>query len=256
MKRTTLLLAIAWLVSCGPADDVEGSRSGSTGAAETAAPEASGATRSPSAAPTGSGSSTAAAPRARAVFLGTSLTAGFGLMRDSERFTERLQEMADSAGIPVEVVNAGLSGDTSAGGLRRLDWVLQEPADVLVVELGANDGLRGQDVQAMKENLARIIERARELSPGVQVALAGMEAPPNLGERYTSEFRRAFEELAREQEALLLPFLLDGVAGVAELNQGDRIHPNAEGHRRIAAALWPHLEPLLRAAAAARAPLP
>ena len=95
-------------------------------------------------------------------------------MRDSERFTERLQEMADSAGIPVEVVNAGLSGDTSAGGLRRLDWVLQEPADVLVVELGANDGLRGQDVQAMKENLARIIERARELSPGVQVALAGI----------------------------------------------------------------------------------
>jgi acyl-CoA thioesterase-1 len=203
-----------------------------------------------------SGDSARAETRARAVFLGTSLTAGFGLMRDAERFTELLQGMADSAGIPVEVVNAGLSGDTSAGGLRRLDWVLQEPADVLIVELGANDGLRGQSVPAMKENLARVIERARELSPGIRIALARMEAPPNLGARYTAEFRGAFDELARENDVLLLPFLLDGVAGVPELNQGDRIHPTAEGHRKVAETLWPHLEPLFREAASAGAATP
>jgi acyl-CoA thioesterase-1 len=187
------------------------------------------------------------------VFLGTSLTAGFGLLRDSERFTDVLQAMADSAGVAVAVVNAGVSGDTSAGGLRRLEWVLQQPADVLVVELGANDGLRGQRVDAMKQNLERIIVRARELSPGVEVVLAGMEAPPNLGERYTTDFRRVFQDLAREQDVLLVPFLLEGVAGVPALNQGDRIHPTAEGHRRIARTLWPYLEPVLRAAGAASA---
>ena len=258
LKRTALPLTLSWLLSCGPADDAGGARPGSTGAADAARPEVRTAPPVAGAPPDSSGAAdtaatSAARSRVRVVFLGTSLTAGFGLMRDSERFTDLIQAMADSAGVPVAVVNAGLSGETSAGGLRRLDWVLQQPADVLVLELGANDGLRGQSVSALEENLARIVLRARALSPGVQVVLAGMEAPPNLGERYTSEFRDAFANVAREHDVLLLPFLLEGVAGVPELNQGDRIHPTAEGHRRIARTLWPQLEPVLRAAAAAGA---
>jgi acyl-CoA thioesterase-1 len=190
----------------------------------------------------------------RAVFLGTSLTAGLGLLRDTERFTDVLQAMADSAGLPVTVVNAGLSGDTSAGGLRRLDWVLQEPADVLVVELGANDGLRGQSVQAMRDNLDAVILRAREMSPDVRIVLVAMEAPPNMGQRYTTDFRQAFVDLAREHDVTLAPFLLEGVAGDPALNQGDRIHPNAEGHRRIAGTLWPHIEPVFREAVSTALP--
>jgi acyl-CoA thioesterase-1 len=257
MKRTALLLTLAWLVSCGPADDVGNARPGSTGEEPASTRSDSGqATPGGAAASRGPAAATDADPRPRAVFLGTSLTAGFGLLRDSERFTDLLQAMVDSAGIPVTIVNAGLSGDTSAGGLSRLEWVLQQPADVLVVELGANDGLRGQSVPAMKQNLERIIVRARELSPGVRVVLAGMEAPPNLGDRYTTDFRDAFQNLAREHAVTLVPFLLEGVAGVTELNQEDRIHPTAEGHQRIARTLWPYLEPLLREAAGAGTPQP
>jgi acyl-CoA thioesterase-1 len=124
---------------------------------------------------------------------------------------------------------------------------------VLVVELGANDGLRGQSVDAMKQNLEQVIARARQLSPGVRVVLVGMEAPPNLGSAYTSSFRAVFQDLAREHDLPLVPFLLDGVAGVPSLNQPDRIHPTAEGHRRVAATLWPYLEPVFRKAAAAAA---
>jgi acyl-CoA thioesterase-1 len=191
----------------------------------------------------------AAAPtdrRPRAVFLGTSLTAGYGLADDADRFTDLLQAMADSAGLAISLVNAGVSGDTSAGGLRRLEWALRDGAAVLVIELGANDGLRGQSVTAMKQNLADIIVRARDQTPGVRIVLAGMEAPPNLGARYTSEFRDVFRDLAREQDVALVPFLLDGVGGVPELNQSDGIHPNVEGHRRIARLLWPFLEPVFR----------
>jgi len=185
------------------------------------------------------------------VFLGTSLTAGLGLLRDSDRYTDVVQMLADSAGIAVDVINAGVSGDTSAGGLRRLEWALQGGADVLVVELGANDGLRGQSPDAMRNNLEAIIEGARALSPGVRIVLAGMEAPPNLGEGYTTAFRGAFTSLAEAHGVTLVPFILDGVAGVPELNQADRIHPNPEGHRRIARTLWPFLEPVLRDAARA-----
>jgi acyl-CoA thioesterase-1 len=154
--------------------------------------------------------------------------------------------MADSAGIAISLVNAGVSGDTSAGGLRRLEWALRDGAAVLVVELGANDGLRGQSVTAMKQNLTEIIVRARAQTPGVHIVLAGMEAPPNLGARYTSEFREVFRDLARELDVALVPFLLEGVGGVPGLNQSDGIHPNVEGHRRIARLLWPFLEPVFR----------
>lgn len=151
--------------------------------------------------------------------------------------------------MPLRAVNAGVSGETSAGGLRRLDWALDRAkVDVLVVELGANDGLRGQDPEALEENLRTIVDRARERHPAVQILLAGMQAPPNLGSDYTLRFRSVFPRVADAKEVALVPFLLEGVAGVEALNQADGIHPTAEGHRRIAATVWPVLDSLLTAA--------
>ncbi|NJD18493.1 MAG: arylesterase, partial [Gemmatimonadetes bacterium] len=189
----------------------------------------------------------------RVVFLGTSLTAGLGLPGPEEAWPERVAELADSAGLPIEAVNAGVSGDTSAGGLRRLEWILREPLDVLVVELGANDGLRGQDPDATAANLRQIVRSTRERWPGARVLLCAMEAPPNMGDAYTERFRAVFPAVARETGAELVPFLLDGVAGVPELNQDDGIHPTPEGHRRMAANVWPSLEPAVRAWWAERA---
>jgi acyl-CoA thioesterase-1 len=187
------------------------------------------------------------------VFLGTSLTAGLGLEREEDRYPELIGSMADSAGISIEVVNAGVSGDTSAGGLRRLDWILRDPLDILVVELGANDGLRGLDTTQLEANLREIARRARERVPNLTIVFVGMEAPPNLGPRYTERFRSVYPRVAREEGASLLPFLLEGVAGNPDLNQADGMHPNREGHRIIARdVLWPGLEPILREAASAK----
>lgn len=180
------------------------------------------------------------------VFLGTSLTAGFGLESEEDGYVVRLAEMADSAGVPFRAVNAGVSGETSAGGLRRVDWALRERVDVLVLELGANDGLRGQEPAAMEANLTEIIRKARARHPQVQIVIAGMEAPPNLGPLYTTAFREVFPRVAEAEDAALIPFLLDGIAGVPELNQTDRIHPTAEGHRRVAEVAWPVLESVLK----------
>lgn len=180
------------------------------------------------------------------VFLGTSLTAGLGLRADADGYVAHLERMGEAAGTPFRAVNAGVSGETSAGGLRRVDWVLRDPLDILVVELGANDGLRGQDPDAMRANLTEIIRRARARHPDVHVLLAGMEAPPNLGVGYTSAFRSTFVDVAAAEGVVLIPFLLDGVAGVPELNQDDRIHPTAAGHERVAENVWPWLEPILQ----------
>ena len=179
------------------------------------------------------------------VFLGTSLTAGLGLEAESETYVSRLVEMGDSAGHPFRAINSGVSGETSAGGVRRLDWALREPIDVLVLELGANDGLRGQDPLALADNLTEIIRRTKARYPEAAVILAGMEAPPNLGGMYTEAFRQVFAGVAEREGAELIPFLLDGVAGVPELNQEDRIHPTAEGHLRVAQNVWPVLERVL-----------
>lgn len=189
----------------------------------------------------------------RVVFLGTSLTAGLGLRSPAERWPERLDRKADSAGVPIRTVNAGRSGDTSAAGLSRLDWALAEPVGVMVVELGANDGLRGQPTAALADNLREVIDRTRAAWPDAQILLVGMEAPTNLGAEYTARFRAVFTEVATEKEVALVPFLLDGVAGVPELNQSDRIHPTAAGHARVAETVWPYLEPLIRAASGAGA---
>jgi acyl-CoA thioesterase-1 len=190
---------------------------------------------------------TAAADDSRPVvlFVGTSLTAGLGLAPE-EAFPAVIQRKIDSAGLAVRVVNAGVSGETSAAGLRRIDWLLQQPIHVLVLELGANDALRGQDLEAARRNLQEIIDRTRARSPGVHVVVAGMEAPPNLGSRYTAAFRRLFVDLAGANGATLIPFLLEGVAGRPELNQEDGIHPTAAGARIVADNVWKALAPLLR----------
>lgn len=181
------------------------------------------------------------------VALGDSLTAGLGIEADAA-YPALLAERLRDEGYEFEVVNAGVSGDTSAGALRRLDWVLDGDVRILIVALGGNDGLRGLSVPEMKRNLSEIITRAQ--ARGVTVLLAGMEAPPNMGPQYTRAFRQAFADLAREHDVAFVPFLLDGVAAVGELNQRDGIHPNEEGARRIAEHLWPALEPLLDEATA------
>lgn len=193
----------------------------------------------------GASADSAGSVRPVVLFLGTSLTAGLGLS-ESETYPALIQKKIDSAGWRFAVVNAGESGGTSAGGLRRLDWLLQQPVAVLVLELGANDALRGQDLAATRRNLQEIMDRTRAAFPEVQIVVAGMQAPPNLGRRYTAEFRAIFPELARRNRAALVPFLLDGVAAVPELNQADGIHPTAAGQRRIAENVWKVLAPVLR----------
>lgn len=178
----------------------------------------------------------------RIVFLGDSLTAGYGLARN-ESVPSLVQAHLDAAGYRYQAVNAGVSGDTSAGGLSRLDRALAGHVAVLVIELGANDGLRGLPVANLKRNLAAIITRARER--GIAVVLTGMEAPPNYGPAYTAEFRQVFADLAREHRVPLVPFYLEGVAGVPRLNLPDGIHPNAAGAKIVARTLWRALEPLL-----------
>lgn len=178
------------------------------------------------------------------LFLGTSLTAGYGLPSD-DAFPALLGQRIDDAGHAYRVVNAGVSGDTSAGGLRRLDWLLRMPIAVLVLELGANDMLRGQDPAALARNLKAIVERTRSAHPEVRLLVAGMRAAPNLGARYAEAFEGVYPALAAAYDGAFLPFLLDGVAGQRSLNQVDGIHPTAEGHRLLADNLWPVLEPLL-----------
>ena len=180
--------------------------------------------------------------RPRVVVLGDSLTAGLGLA-SAESYPARLQTLADHAGHDVDIVAMGVSGDTTAGGLRRLEWALDGDVRIVVVALGGNDGLRGLPVDQMKTNLGAIIEGATAY--GASVVLTGMEAPPNFGPRYTDDFRAVFRELADRYALAFVPFLLEGVAGVPELNQADGIHPNAEGADRVATHVWPVLEPLL-----------
>ena len=187
---------------------------------------------------------TASATKA-VVFLGDSLTAGLGVER-SEAFPALVAEKIHAASLPFEVENAGLSGDTSAGGLRRIDWLLQRRIDLLVLELGANDGLRGLDLKSMKTNLQAIIDKTKAKNPEVKIVLAGMQVPPNLGPDYAAGFQRVYNELAAENKATLIPFLLEGVGGHRELNQPDLIHPNPAGHRIVADLVWRTLEPILR----------
>ena len=178
----------------------------------------------------------------RVVFLGDSLTAGYGLAKE-ESVPSLIQKRLQERGYAHEVVNAGVSGDTSAGGLSRLDWSLEGDVEILVIELGGNDGLRGLPVASLKSNLNEVISRAT--GRGIDVILTGMEAPPNFGAAYTSEFRNIYRQLAREHSVTFVPFYLEGVAGIPRLNLADGIHPNAEGSRIIEKTIWSALEPLL-----------
>jgi acyl-CoA thioesterase-1 len=202
----------------------------------------------PAAAPPPAGSAAPAADsRGRVVFLGTSLTAGLGL-DPAEAYPALVQRKIDSAGLPFAVVNAGVSGETSAGARRRIDWLMREPAAVLVIETGANDALRGLDVDSLVANIQAIIDRARQQVPPPEIVLVGMRSPPNLGAAYVRRFDAAYATLARRNRVALVPFLLEGVAGVDSLNQADAIHPTAAGQRKLAETVWPAVEGAVRRA--------
>lgn len=179
------------------------------------------------------------------LFFGNSLTAGMGL-DPNEAFPAVIQQRLDSLNLPYTVVNAGLSGETTAAGKNRINWVLNQKVDVFVLELGANDGLRGIPLEETRSNLQTIIDKVRSKNPDTKIVLAGMQIPPNMGQEYTSEFREIFPDLAAKNNAALIPFLLEDVAGIPTLNQADGIHPTIEGQKIVAHQnVWPVLEPLL-----------
>lgn len=182
--------------------------------------------------------------RERILFFGDSITAGYGLDQE-QAFPALIQEKIDSLGLKYDVVNAGQSGETSAGGVRRVDWILQQRPDIFFLELGGNDGLRGVDPESTKNNLQQIIDKVSDQYPETVIVLAGMQALPNMGQDYTSKFNRIFEELAEENDVVFMPFVLEDVAGEPDLNMPDGIHPTAEGHQIVAENVWEIIKPLL-----------
>jgi acyl-CoA thioesterase I len=187
-----------------------------------------------------------AAPSPRIVlFLGDSITAGYGLEL-SQAYPALIQQRITKEGLNFKVINAGQSGDTSAGGLARMDWLLKNKIDVLVLELGGNDGLRGLPVEVIRKNLQAIIDRATKQYPQIKIIIAGMKMPPNMGSRYSREFEAMFAALAKKNNAALIPFILEGVGGVRQMNLPDGIHPTAGGHEIVAKNVWTVLAPVLR----------
>jgi acyl-CoA thioesterase-1 len=196
-----------------------------------------------SAAPTTAGPSTSVRTPV-VLFFGTSLTAGYGL--DPEQaFPSLIERKAQAEGMPIKAVNGGLSGETTAGAARRIGWVLRTPADLVVIEGGANDALRGLSPDAARANLEQVIAAIRQKQPRAKIVLVQMEAPPNYGTTYTRNFRSIFADVARKENVPLLPFLLDGVAGISRLNQADGVHPNLAGERIVADNLWKALKPIV-----------
>ena len=179
------------------------------------------------------------------LFVGTSLTAGYGLDPD-QAYPALIQKKIDAAGLDYRVINAGVSGETSAGALRRVDWLLQQRVSVFVLETGANDGLRGLSPDSLRANIQAIFDRTRQLQPQARLVLLGMQIPPNYGRRYTEQFGGVYPEVAKTNGATLVPFLLEGVGGVGTLNQADGVHPTADGQRRMAETVWRVLEGVLR----------
>lgn len=188
----------------------------------------------------------AAAPTPRVVlFLGDSITAGYGL-DISQAYPALIQQKIDAKSWPFKVVNAGQSGDTTAGGLNRIDWLLRSRIDVLFLELGANDGLRGLPADTIQKNLQAIIDRVKTKYPDAQIVIAGMKMPPNMGQSYSKQFESVFVSVAKKNNALLIPFILEGVGGIRDLNLPDGIHPTARGQQIVAVNVWKVLEPVLR----------
>jgi acyl-CoA thioesterase-1 len=200
---------------------------------------------SPSSKKTDSTSSPPASTAKTILFFGNSLTAGFGV-EPSQAFPALIQKKLDSLHLPYKAINAGVSGETSSGGLARVDWILRQSPDIFVLELGGNDGLRGIPLSETKKNLQGIINRVKEKSPGTKIILAGMMMPPNMGSLYTKEFQSIYPDLAKANQISLIPFLLEGVGGEAELNQADGIHPTAQGHKVVAENVWKVLRPGLQ----------
>ncbi len=235
LGRARMLLAVVAIV-LGACSSGETPRGGSRLDTAAAPPPASVSTAPPRPAPSPD-------TRPRVVILGDSLTAGLGLDR-VDAYPALLQRRIDAESLPFQVVNAGVSGDTSAGGLSRLDWALDGDVRVLIVALGGNDALRALPVEELSRNLSTIIERAQ--AKKIRVILAGMEAPPNFGRDYIVSFHQVYPDLARKYHVPLIPFLLQGVAGIETLNQRDGIHPTAEGARMVADTVWSVLLPVLK----------
>jgi len=183
-------------------------------------------------------------PVSNILVLGDSLAAGSGVARE-DAFPALLQRKIDSQKLPFKVINAGVSGDTTAGGLRRIDWMLKRKIDVLLLELGGNDGLRGIDTKTTQANLQAIIDKAKAKYPTIRIVIAGMQMPPNMGEEYTERFQNIFPEIAKANKAALIPFLLEGIGADPRYNQPDLIHPTPEGHKIVAATVWKTLGPIL-----------
>ena len=232
-RKVVYCVSVALLIVACTRDAQQTSRVQSTRTGETAA-----AARLPLPA------SRDSASRKTILFIGTSLTAGYGLDADSA-YPQQVARMIDSAGLAYDVVNAGVSGETSSALVRRVDWLLRQPFDVVVIETGANDGLRGIPIETMQSNIQQIVERIRATRPDARIALVQMEAPPNLGRPYTERFHEVFPHVAQSSGVTLLPFLLLDVAGKRELNQADGIHPNYLGERIVARNVWKALRPLL-----------
>lgn len=186
----------------------------------------------------------ASSPPKVILFYGDSLTAGYGLSPD-EAFPALVEKKLNKTDKKVKVVNAGLSGETSAGGLSRIEWILRQPVDIFVLELGGNDGLRGLPVDQTRKNLQGIMDKVKAKYPNCKIVMAGMMVPPNMGKEYTEAFKRVYPDLATKNKATLIPFILDGVGGIEKLNQPDGIHPNAEGHQIISNKIFPVFEKLL-----------
>ena len=178
------------------------------------------------------------------LFFGDSITAGLGVQQE-QAFTAIIQKKIDSLGMPHEVINGGLSGETSAGGVRRIDWILRRDIDIMVLELGGNDGLRGIELSSTKENLQQIIDKYQTKNPDGQIILTGMQVPPNLGQEYTSRFQEIYPELANENDLPLIPLIMNKLGGEEELIQGDGIHPTPKGHQVIAETVWDVLKDYL-----------
>jgi len=247
--RSAALLLAALMIGCGGAESNSPERvaAGSNAAAERAADDPAVQRAADDRAVT------ADAAERTVLFIGTSLTAGLGLP-EAQSYPLLIERRIDDAGLPFDVVNAGVSGETSAGALRRIDWLLRQDFDVVVLETGANDMLRGIDPASTEHNIQAIIDRIRDARPDVVIVLAGMRALPNMGAEYAQAFEAIYPRIAERNELPCVPFLLEGVGGVRELNQSDGVHPNAEGHRVIADTVWQVLEPVLTHVAAGRDP--
>jgi acyl-CoA thioesterase-1 len=245
-RRLAQVAALACLVACGSGGNVDNAGNSRETKDNMSVTKGTGSTATASSTGTGLtvGRNTGSAGTPVVLFFGTSLTAGLGL--DPEQaYPSLIEKKAQAEGVPIKVINAGLSGETTAGALRRIDWVLRSPADLIVIEGGANDALRGLPPDDARANLEQLIAAVRAKQPQVKIALVQMEAPPNFGAAYTRSFHAIYPEVAKKENVSLLPFLLDGVAGIPRLNQPDGVHPNLTGERIVADNVWKGVKPLI-----------